>query len=422
MKKRISFLLAILLIFTECVMAAGAADPGMANFQPVHTYVDGQFGDVAPEDWFNAGVGTAYALGLMCGESEDYFNAGGTVTQAQTVAMASRLHSIYHTGKDSFPAGEPWYVPYVRYAEENGILVGTPDLNAAATRARFAQLLSGALPEEAFAPINEIDENTIPDVKTGDAYAESIYELYRAGIVTGSNERGAFQPERSITRAEAAAIIARMADESLRQSFTLRYAGPDLTEQAEMDDSFFEDSAILGNSLVEGLRMYSDMHSLQYFSAKSVSVYSAMHTKDAQMHDGTYGTLVQALCQEPHDKIYIELGTNELGNDVDYFIELYSGMVDAIMEAEPEAEIYILSVMPITKYKSSHNSVYNMDRVKLYNEALYQLADEKQVHYMDLCAAFVGEDGYLPWDYSGDGIHIHAPYYAIWEHCMRTLY
>lgn len=421
MKKRISILLAMLLLM-ESLAVAAVEHVGMSNFQRVNTYTDGQFGDVAPEDWYSASVGTAYALGLMCGESEDYFNAGGTVTQAQTVAMAARLHSIYHTGKDSFPAGEPWYAPYVRYAEENGILVGTLDPDAAAARAQFADLLSRALPEEALAPINEIDENTIPDVKTGDVYAESIYELYRAGIVTGSGERGAFQPERSITRAEAAVIITRMADESLRQSFTLRYAGPDLTEQEEMDDSFFENAAILGNSLVEGLRMYSDMHSLQYFSAKSVSVYSAMHTKDAQMHDGTYGTLVQALCQEQHDKIYIELGTNELGNEVDYFIERYADMLDTIMEAEPEAEIYILSVMPITKHKSESNSVYNMDRVKLYNEALYQLADEKQVHYMDLCSAFVGEDGYLPWDYSGDGIHIHAPYYEIWEHCMRTLY
>ena len=54
-----------------------------------------------------------------------------------------------------------------------------------------------------------------------DPYAESIYRLYRAGIVTGSDEYGTFLPENSITRAEAAAIVTRMAESDNRLSITL---------------------------------------------------------------------------------------------------------------------------------------------------------------------------------------------------------
>lgn len=422
MKKLISFLLSMILTLSGNPAGVMAAGGGMLNFQSVNTYRAGQFTDVKADDWYNASVGAAYELGLMSGESADYFNAAGQITVVQTIVMAARLHKIYNTGSGEFETGKTWYAPYVSYARENGIISGNPNLDAAATRAQFADILSRALPKDAFEQINQIGADAIPDVKTGDEYSESIYMLYRAGVVTGSNSRGAFRPESSISRAEAAAIITRMTDKSLRQSFTLQYNGPDLTAQEEMDDSFFENAAILGNSLVDGLRLYSNMKSISYFCGTSVSVVSATKTKNMALKNGSTGTLVQALCQEPHDKIYIELGINEIGSDVDYFIGLYGDMLDTIIEAQPDADIYILSILPVTKSKSDSSTVFNMTRVNMYNEALHKLAEEKQCYYMDVCSALQGEDGYLPSSWSGDGVHLHAQYYAVWETCMRTLY
>lgn len=401
---------------------AGADGGGLLNFRRVYTYQDGQFSDVAADSWYKTSVAAAFEQGLMGGEGEDYFNAAGEITVAQTVALAARLHMIYNTGSGEFEPGETWYGPYVDYARENGIIAGEPELSAAATRAQFADILSRALPEEALEPINEIAENAIPDVKAGDEYAGSIYTLYRAGIVTGSGSRGAFFPRSTVTRAEAAAMITRMTDKALRRSLSLEYSGPDLSPQPEMDDSFFKNSAIMGNSLVEGLRIYSGMKSLSYFSATSMSVYTATRSWGVTLKNGQKGTLVQALCQEPHDRIYIELGINEIGNEVDYFIELYGGMIDSIAQAEPDADIYILSILPVTKGRSDSSAVFNMTRVNMYNEALRQLAEDKQCYYMDVCSALQGDDGYLPKSWSFDGVHLHAQYYAVWENCMRTLY
>ena len=424
MKKLISFILSTILTLsgnTTGVMASG----GMLNFQHVNTYTSGQFTDVAPDDWYNASVGAAYELGLMSGESVNYFNAAGRITVAQAIVMAARLHKIYNTGSgnfDSAKAGDIWYDPYVRYARENGIISDIQNPDDAATRAQFADILSRALPKDAFEQINDISADTIPDVKTGDEYADSIYMLYRAGIVAGSNLRGTFRPKNIISRAEAAAIITRMTDKSLRQSFTLGYSGPDLTVQEEMDDSFFENAAILGNSLVDGLMLYSNLKTMKYFSGTSVSVVSATMTKSRTLKNGSSGTLVQALCQEQHDKIYIELGINEIGGDLDYFIRVYGNMLDTIRAAEPDADIYILSILPVTKGRSDSSPAFNMPRVNMYNEALYTLAEEKQCYYMDLCSALEGDDGYLPSDWSFDGVHLHAQYYSVWENCMRTMY
>lgn len=424
MKKLISFLLSVILTLSgnpSGVMAAGE----MLNFYRVNTYTSGQFTDVSPDDWYNSSVAAAYEMGLMSGESTNYFNAAGHLTVAQTIVMAARLHKIYNTGSSKFESDETdnnWYAPYVSYAQENGIIADVPDLGEAATRAQFVDILSRALPRGDFEQINEISADTIPDVKAGDEYADSIYMFYRAGIVAGSNLRGTFRPQNIVSRAEAAAIITRMTNKSLRQSFSLDYSGPDLTVQEEMDDSFFENAAILGNSLVDGLMVYSNLKSLKYFSGTSVSVVSASMTRSRTLKNGSSGTLVQALCQDPHDKIYIELGINEIGGELDYFINVYSNMLDTIRAAEPDADIYILSILPVTKDKSDSSRVFNMTRINMYNEALHTLAEEKQCYYMDLCSALQGDDGYLPTDWSFDGVHLHAPYYSVWEKCMRTMY
>lgn len=423
MKKAAAFLLSVVLAFSTGVTGAMAAEAGMSHFQKVNAYSDGQFSDVAPGDWYAADVRTAYELGLMGGESDGYFNAAGQITVAQAIIMAARLHSIYHTGSRGFMAGDPWYAPYISYAKEHGIVTGEPDIFAPATRAQLADLLSRALPAAELESINQVDVNAIPDVKAGNPYADSIYMLYRAGVLTGSGSRRAFYPGSSVSRAEAAVIIARMADKSLRKSFALplQYTGPGLTAQEAQGDSFFANSAILGNSLVEGLRMFSNLKSLHYFSATSVSVVSATQTKNVRLADGSTGTLVQSLCQGQYDRIYIELGINEIGGNVDTFIQRYGNMIDTIRAAESNADIYILSVLPVTRAKSQAGS-FNMTRVNLYNAALSQLAAEKQCYYMDVCSAFLGSDGYLPSGWSSDGVHLYAKYYSVWENCMRTLY
>lgn len=422
MKRLISFLLSMVLTMGGSQTGVMAAEKWTFFFRPVNTYEDGMFTDVAPGAWYNTSVAKAYEQGIMAGEGEGTFNPSGQITVAQAIVMAARLHKIYNTGSSEFEPGDTWYGPYVDYARENGIIAGEPILWVAATRGQFVDILARALPKEVFNQINDIADNAIPDVKTGDEYSGSIYMLYRAGVVTGSNSRGSFYPNNTISRAEAAAIVTRMTDGQLRQSLTLEYSGPDLTARPEMDDSFFENSAILGNSLVEGLRLYSNMKSITYFSDTSVSVVSATQTRTKRLKNGQMGTLVQALCQDPHDKIYIELGINEIGSDVNYFIDIYGQMLDTIIAAQPDAEIYVLSVLPVTQKKSDSSTVFNMTRVNMYNEALYQLAADKQCHYMDVCSALQGDDGYLPSGWSGDGVHLHAQYYSVWENCMRTLY
>lgn len=105
-----------------------------------------------------------------------------------------------------------WYDKYVDYAVENDIIsagmFAPEDYNRNITRAELTKLFAASMPEESFAPINNI--NGIPDVKHDDDNADVILALYKAGIVLG-DAKGNFSPDADIKRSEVAAIINRLA-------------------------------------------------------------------------------------------------------------------------------------------------------------------------------------------------------------------
>lgn len=210
-------LLAVVMIFIELPLTAFASET-LSNFKNVNTYRSGLFSDVPSSAWYADGVRSAYELGLMQGTGNQKFEPGSTVTLAQTVTMAARIHSIYYNGSDKFQqSGSTWYSAYVNYAKRNGIIdQDYANYNAVATRAQFASIFAHALPASALVKINDIADGAIPDVSTSHANAKDIYLLYRAGVLTGSDNALTFRPTTSIQRSEAATIVTRMALASKR--------------------------------------------------------------------------------------------------------------------------------------------------------------------------------------------------------------
>ncbi len=213
-------LLAVILLVSIAPMAFAAG--GFDNFVNVNNYTEDTFTDVNNGQWFTDNVKTAYELGLIKGVDTKLFGTESNMTLAEAITVACRLHSIYNTGKENFVQTGIWYTVYVDYAKENGIISSDyPDYNKPATRAQFAEIFCAALPGTAFKKINTVEDNAIPDVRTDDPYGRAVYLLYRAGVLTGNDEKGTFTPSASIRRCEVAAIISRVAIPDMRREVTL---------------------------------------------------------------------------------------------------------------------------------------------------------------------------------------------------------
>lgn len=213
---RIAVGTAVVALTTALAVSASAA-----GFAKTQTYTDGMFADVAGTEWYAAEVKSTYELGLMNGQGNGIFAPGGNVTVAEAITMASRAAAI-NAGETIAPAaGGAWYQMYIDYAMTKGFVKDGQfdDYTRPAKRYEVAQLFENAMPDGYFTARNKVEE--IPDVSEKFAYQKDLLTLYKAGVVMGSDSYGNFLPENNITRAEAAAIINRVALPQNRLSKTL---------------------------------------------------------------------------------------------------------------------------------------------------------------------------------------------------------
>ena len=225
-KRAIPFILTIALVITLSFEVQAFTTVGLDNFENTNCYTDGMFTDVSPNAWYNSNIGSAFDFQLMNGIGDNKFNPEGSITLAETITIAARISYIYHCSVPFYIDSETemtnWYEPYVEYAISEGIIKSVlSDYNARATRAQFAEILSKSIDPIDFNVINLVDDGVIPDVPMSADYAVAVYMLYRAGILTGSDTFGTFNPDSTITRAEAAAIITRIVDPTLRKVIVL---------------------------------------------------------------------------------------------------------------------------------------------------------------------------------------------------------
>ena len=177
------------------------------------------FSDVSPRDWFAVWVDIAYNVGLTSGVGGNRYAPDQTLTVAEVLKLAATMESRYKD--DSFhtssSTGPYWYSGAVNYCLASGIIqsgtFGQKDYLRPATRREIAQIFAATSQAKHMKNINDLSriKVSVPDVKPGDPGADAIYSLYAKGVLTGVDSKLTFNPKGTVTRAEAAAIVARMA-------------------------------------------------------------------------------------------------------------------------------------------------------------------------------------------------------------------
>lgn len=168
------------------------------------------FRDVSTGEWFYSVVSGAYETGFMDGRSLTSFEPEGDVTASEAVTLCARFLSLYYDDWWDFGSSGAWYQGYYDYLKRWGIDTSFAGPEESVTRGDFALLMARALPQEARG--GNI-ATVFPDVPA--KYQSAVTALTRCGVITGS-DGGLFLPYDTLSRAEAAAFLGRMADKSLR--------------------------------------------------------------------------------------------------------------------------------------------------------------------------------------------------------------
>lgn len=197
------------------------------------------------------------------------------------------------------------------------------------------------------------------------------------------------------------------------------YTAP-VPERERVENDWFEDAAFLGDSLTDGLLLYSDIRGPANLSYKGLTVQSVRTDKVIRLNGQKY-TPLEALGKRSYGKVYILLGINELGwyND-QRFYNCYAQLIDLVRTAQPDAQIYLQTLLPVTAEKSESHEWLKNEKIAVYNDLIAQLAGEKGVYLVDAHAALADENDALPADESVDGVHLTKAGYQRWADYLRT--
>lgn len=199
------------------------------------------------------------------------------------------------------------------------------------------------------------------------------------------------------------------------------YSKP-VPESERVTSSYFDDALFVGDSITAGIQSYALMKNASVVAFTGINTDTIMTREVIRNDAGELESMPQAISRYTDvKKIYVMLGANGIAwIGKESFVENYAVFLDAIRQTHPDADIYIQSILPVTASKEAEDSQYANSKIREYNAALLEMAQEKQYYYLDVAEAFADENGCLPDEASPtDGMHFGPKYYEVWFEYLK---
>ncbi|MFR1052448.1 MAG: GDSL-type esterase/lipase family protein [Lachnospirales bacterium] len=195
-----------------------------------------------------------------------------------------------------------------------------------------------------------------------------------------------------------------------------------LGEKVEMD--WFADAVFIGDSRTDGFQLYSGISGGDFLDYTGITAFDVIEGKKVIREGKEKISVLEALGRKTYGKVYISLGVNELGYfNAERFASTYGQIIDAVRELQPDAALYIQSIIPVNTAKCKANGIpyyVTNEGITSYNAALAQLAAEKKVSFLNVSEALVDETGEVPREDSADGVHFQKSGYIKWLDYLTT--
>lgn len=186
---------------------------------------------------------------------------------------------------------------------------------------------------------------------------------------------------------------------------------------------YFDDALFIGDSRTDGLSRYSTLTNAVFYAKTSSTIYNIMDQvfipvdpSEVAIYKTNKINIRQALSHTHYKKIYIMVGINELGTGTpDTFLEHYKSVISEIRALQPDAIIYIQSIMHVTTKKSDKDPIFNNDNIDARNDKIKTLANNKDIFYLDVNPVLDDATGGLNPELTFDEVHLKASRYSLWE-------
>lgn len=183
----------------------------------------------------------------------------------------------------------------------------------------------------------------------------------------------------------------------------------------------FNNTLMIGDSRTEGFKLYSGVKNAAYFCLKGITIEKINAGQKANVN-GASLDIYQVLDNNTFDKVIVCIGMNELGwSSMDSFLTEYGKLVDEIKARQPNAQIILHAVLPVSQDKDAKDAIYNNNHVAWFNENIVRLATSKGARFVNPSAVLVNEEGFLLNEGTHDGVHLSSQYCKLWANYLANL-
>lgn len=178
----------------------------------------------------------------------------------------------------------------------------------------------------------------------------------------------------------------------------------------EGDYRVFDDAAFVGDSRIGGIYLSSQLTTSTFYYDVGGNVSSAVDGHGIELDNGSKGSVIDALRQREFSYVFIEYGVNEWGWVTSGFISGYEKLITEIKAVQPNAKIYVMSIIPVTaKYAEERSDGAMNVNAKLdeMDAEVKKMAERLGVNYVNVVEAVTGGQRVLADDMSSDGYHLN---------------
>jgi hypothetical protein len=121
------------------------------------------------------------------------------------------------------------------------------------------------------------------------------------------------------------------------------------------------------------------------------------------------------------ERVFVMLGVNELGwANKENFRNYYAQVLQRLQQDLPEADILVQSILPVSKKQEAKKTYVNNSRIATYNQIIREVCMDAGCYYLDVGGAITDGEGFLPADYTYDGVHLNKKGSAVWLEYLRV--
>ncbi len=338
----------------------------------------------------------------------------------------------------------------VRWAYKQGLVNGTSETtfgpNDLLTREQVCTILARFAALEQIDMIQVVEPDQFKDSLYIQEYARSgVTACQLAGVVKGY-ENGFFYPTNNISRQEVCAVIyrvmmaaqtavpegARLVDltpgayDELYKNYTdIPFTALVPASEQPGPVSFFDKAVFIGDSISVTLEYYCNasgaLGKAQFLCAGSMSptnMLTGQILPEYPKGSGNKPAIEESVAASGAQVVYVMLGMDNIGYGLEKSTGDYVKILNNIAARNPDVQIVVQSVTPMTANSKSTSEKLNNDTINAFNQRMLDICQENRWYFVNVSERFKDANGFLIEDFCSDrssmGMHFTYDGAKVW--------